>query len=599
VPYLGVVLSDIVHLKDVLRAAVAAAGPGLGADVVPWLRVQACAAVLRRALAHQQAALPFKPLWHMVQVLRVSLIPVVTEDELVELSREREPPAGAATSATATAVTTTTVGSTGGPRTAAAQAAAQAGTEAMSAALTSLVLSPAALAEGGSTGSGTAMDGSATGAAPTAAAAAAAGALGPDQVAAQVEAMVRAVFDAFDADGNGAINQDEFRNLASYFPFVYSFGTLDRDRDGLVTREELLAFFLKARDPRYSEQLHKLFPHSLMLAPTTRCGVCGRAVLSLTATYYRCSKCGMCCHQRCRELITSVCRPPDRTLVGAASAAVAAGIGAVRGAGLGLTSVLSMANIATVEPGPDVGADDTGAGGGGGIAGAGTPHGDEAMAPVAAPVPAPAAAGRTTSFVRAGFSALRGAMASTVGSMPAPPPATPPVAAASTRTNSASASLSVPLLAAPTPPARAGTHRRNRSEGAAVHLAPALAAPAAALTAIATSPSDGSSSGSGGFSAAVLAPPSLPSPRQARWAARLQRQALELEMRLQEEQHLLRLVRSWLDGGEDAVLAVEEGPHVREGLHAVARQLHRLEQSAQQSAADVRALTAELTGPPT
>lgn len=54
-----------------------------------------------------------------------------------------------------------------------------------------------------------------------------------------------AIFGTFDTDKNGVITKDEFARLTSYFPFLSTFGVLDANHDGVVSKGELLDFFLQ------------------------------------------------------------------------------------------------------------------------------------------------------------------------------------------------------------------------------------------------------------------------------------------------------------------------------------------------------------------
>lgn len=59
-----------------------------------------------------------------------------------------------------------------------------------------------------------------------------------------VEEMVGAIVQTFDTDHNNVLSEDEFRRLASFFPFLPPFGHLDANNDGAVEKKELVHFFL-------------------------------------------------------------------------------------------------------------------------------------------------------------------------------------------------------------------------------------------------------------------------------------------------------------------------------------------------------------------
>lgn len=80
----------------------------------------------------------------------------------------------------------------------------------------------------------------------------------PDAVHAYARGDVQLMFDAMDADGDGAITLDEYRAYLAACGVDASaaevfFGHADLDRDGAITREEMaraVEEFLTAEDPR-------------------------------------------------------------------------------------------------------------------------------------------------------------------------------------------------------------------------------------------------------------------------------------------------------------------------------------------------------------
>uniref|UniRef100_A0A4W4DXR6 RAS guanyl-releasing protein 1 n=1 Tax=Electrophorus electricus TaxID=8005 RepID=A0A4W4DXR6_ELEEL len=52
------------------------------------------------------------------------------------------------------------------------------------------------------------------------------------------------VFTNYDHDGRGFISQEDFEKIAASFPF--SFCVMDKDKDGLISRDEIMAYFMRA-----------------------------------------------------------------------------------------------------------------------------------------------------------------------------------------------------------------------------------------------------------------------------------------------------------------------------------------------------------------
>ncbi|XP_029400101.1 RAS guanyl-releasing protein 2 isoform X2 [Mus pahari] len=65
-------------------------------------------------------------------------------------------------------------------------------------------------------------------------------------VAEHIEKMVESVFRNFDVDGDGHISQEEFQIIRGNFPYLSAFGDLDQNQDGCISREEMVSYFLRS-----------------------------------------------------------------------------------------------------------------------------------------------------------------------------------------------------------------------------------------------------------------------------------------------------------------------------------------------------------------
>ncbi|XP_042108184.1 RAS guanyl-releasing protein 1 isoform X2 [Ovis aries] len=115
------------------------------------------------------------------------------------------------------------------------------------------------------------------------------------------------VFKNYDHDQDGYISQEEFEKIAASFPF--SFCVMDKDREGLISRDEITAYFMRASSI-YSK-LGLGFPHSFQettyLKPTF-CDNCAGFLWGVIKQGYRCKDCGMNCHKQCKDLVVFECK---------------------------------------------------------------------------------------------------------------------------------------------------------------------------------------------------------------------------------------------------------------------------------------------------
>ncbi|ETE69859.1 RAS guanyl-releasing protein 1, partial [Ophiophagus hannah] len=137
----------------------------------------------------------------------------------------------------------------------------------------------------------------------------------PKIISKHVQRMVDSVFKNYDHDQDGYISQEEFEKIAASFPF--SFCVMDKDREGLISRDEITAYFMRASSI-YSK-LGLGFAHNFQettyLKPTF-CDNCAGFLWGVIKQGYRCKDCGMNCHKQCKDLVVFECkRRPKMTAV--------------------------------------------------------------------------------------------------------------------------------------------------------------------------------------------------------------------------------------------------------------------------------------------
>ncbi|XP_070698157.1 RAS guanyl-releasing protein 1-like isoform X1 [Pempheris klunzingeri] len=129
----------------------------------------------------------------------------------------------------------------------------------------------------------------------------------PRTISKHVQRMVDSVFKNYDHDQNGFISQGEFEKIAASFPF--SFCVMDKEKEGLVSREEITAYFMRASV--ICSKLGLGFVHNFQettyMKPTF-CDNCSGFLWGVIKQGYRCKDCGMNCHKLCKDQVAFECK---------------------------------------------------------------------------------------------------------------------------------------------------------------------------------------------------------------------------------------------------------------------------------------------------
>nr|XP_033469937.1 ras guanyl-releasing protein 3 isoform X2 [Epinephelus lanceolatus] len=132
----------------------------------------------------------------------------------------------------------------------------------------------------------------------------------PSVVNKHIRKVVDSVFRNYDHDRDGYISQEDFESIAANFPFLDSFCVLDKDQDGLISKDEMIAYFLRA-NPSLQCKMGPGFIHNFQemtyLKPTF-CEHCAGFLWGIIKQGYKCKDCGVNCHKQCRELLVLACR---------------------------------------------------------------------------------------------------------------------------------------------------------------------------------------------------------------------------------------------------------------------------------------------------
>ncbi|XP_072313608.1 RAS guanyl-releasing protein 1-like isoform X1 [Eucyclogobius newberryi] len=129
----------------------------------------------------------------------------------------------------------------------------------------------------------------------------------PRTISKHVQRMVDSVFKNYDHDENGFISQGDFEKIAASFPF--SFCVMDKEKEGMVSREEITAYFLRASV--ICSKLGLGFVHNFQettyMKPTF-CDNCSGFLWGVIKQGYRCRDCGMNCHKLCKDQVAFECK---------------------------------------------------------------------------------------------------------------------------------------------------------------------------------------------------------------------------------------------------------------------------------------------------
>ncbi|XP_048829932.1 RAS guanyl-releasing protein 1-like isoform X1 [Brienomyrus brachyistius] len=129
----------------------------------------------------------------------------------------------------------------------------------------------------------------------------------PRTISKHVQRMVDSVFKNYDHDENGYISQEEFEKIAASFPF--SFCVMDKEKEGLISRDEITAYFMRASV--ICSKLGVGFVHNFQettyMKPTF-CDNCSGFLWGVIKQGYRCKDCGMNCHRLCKDQVAFECK---------------------------------------------------------------------------------------------------------------------------------------------------------------------------------------------------------------------------------------------------------------------------------------------------
>ncbi|XP_041354197.1 ras guanyl-releasing protein 3-like isoform X2 [Gigantopelta aegis] len=122
-----------------------------------------------------------------------------------------------------------------------------------------------------------------------------------------VNDMVEAVYRNYDHDKDGFISQAEFEAIAGNFPFIDTFCVLDADKDGMISKDEMKEYFIRANSHALRNSFKHAFHETTYFKPTF-CFHCTGLLWGLIKQGWKCKDCGINAHKHCKDLVVMECR---------------------------------------------------------------------------------------------------------------------------------------------------------------------------------------------------------------------------------------------------------------------------------------------------
>ncbi|MEE6518724.1 hypothetical protein FKM82_029886 [Ascaphus truei] len=138
----------------------------------------------------------------------------------------------------------------------------------------------------------------------------------PDQalLCQHIEKMVESVFRLFDEDGDGHISQEEFHSVRSNFPYLCAFDDIDQNQDGRISKQEMTSYFLQASTVLDCKMgfIHNFSERTFLRLVS--CQHCGNLILGIYKKGLKCRTCGVTCHKQCKDRLSVECRKRSKSV---------------------------------------------------------------------------------------------------------------------------------------------------------------------------------------------------------------------------------------------------------------------------------------------
>ncbi|XP_023206489.1 RAS guanyl-releasing protein 1-like isoform X1 [Xiphophorus maculatus] len=141
--------------------------------------------------------------------------------------------------------------------------------------------------------------------------------LDSDTISKHVKQMVDSIMKNYDLNQDGYISLEDFEKIAANFPFTYC--TQETDREGQISREEITSYFMRgmsvcAKLGYNFNETHNF--HETTYKRPTFCDTCGGFLWGVIKQGYHCKDCGINCHRHCRDLVRTGCQKKHKNTTG-------------------------------------------------------------------------------------------------------------------------------------------------------------------------------------------------------------------------------------------------------------------------------------------
>ncbi|XP_008424743.1 RAS guanyl-releasing protein 4 isoform X2 [Poecilia reticulata] len=141
--------------------------------------------------------------------------------------------------------------------------------------------------------------------------------LDSDTISKHVKQMVDSIMKNYDLNQDGYISLEDFEKIAANFPFTYC--TQETDREGQISREEITSYFMRgmsvcAKLGYNFNETHNF--HETTYKRPTFCDTCGGFLWGVIKQGYHCKDCGINCHRHCRDLVRMGCQKKHKNTTG-------------------------------------------------------------------------------------------------------------------------------------------------------------------------------------------------------------------------------------------------------------------------------------------
>ncbi|KFM57498.1 Ras guanyl-releasing protein 3, partial [Stegodyphus mimosarum] len=119
--------------------------------------------------------------------------------------------------------------------------------------------------------------------------------------------IIDVIMKNYDFDKDDFLSVEEFDAVYMNFPTIDTFSVIDFDKDGLISKTDLRAYFLTYNCKAVRVAFQHDFSETTYFKPTF-CGHCAGLLWGIIKQGFKCRDCGINAHKHCKELVVMECR---------------------------------------------------------------------------------------------------------------------------------------------------------------------------------------------------------------------------------------------------------------------------------------------------